>query len=146
MGNVLQSSVDALYGARHVGLKAGVPQGVPALTVNRLCGSGIQSVINAAQMIRLGEATTALAGGMERHEPGPLRFVRRAPHGFPLGKAPEMKDSLFASLYDPVADSFMAQTAERIAARLNISRQEQDEYAPAQPRARCRRCAGRSLR
>ena len=64
-GNVLQSSLDALYGARHIGLKAGVPQAVPALTVNRLCGSGIQSIVSAAQMIQLGEATTALAGGTE---------------------------------------------------------------------------------
>ena len=128
MGNVLQSSVDALYGARHVGLKAGVPQGVPALTVNRLCGSGIQSVVNAAQMIQLGEATTALAGGMENMSQAPY-VLYGARTGFPLGKAPEMKDSLFASLYDPVADSFMAQTAERIAGRLGISREEQDEYA-----------------
>ena len=128
MGNVLQSSVDALYGARHVGLKAGVPQGTPALTVNRLCGSGIQSVVNAAQMIQLGEATTALAGGMENMSQAPY-VMYGARTGFPLGKAPEMKDSLFASLYDPVADSFMAQTAERIAKRLNITREEQDQYA-----------------
>src|SRR5712691_12245265 len=64
-GNVLQTSADAVYGARHVGLKAGLPIEVPALTVNRLCGSGIQSVVSAAQMIRLGEARIALAGGME---------------------------------------------------------------------------------
>ena len=128
MGNVLQSSVDALYGARHVALKAGVPQGTPALTVNRLCGSGIQSVVNAAQMIQLGEATTALAGGTENMSQAPY-VLYGARTGFPLGRAPEMQDSLFASLYDPVADSYMAQTAERIARRLSISREEQDEYA-----------------
>ena len=63
-GNVQQSSVDAHYGARHVGLKAGVPQEVPALTVNRLCGSGIQAVISGAQQIQLDEAGFVLAGGM----------------------------------------------------------------------------------
>ena len=63
MGNALQTSGDAIYGARHVALKAGVPVEVPALTVNRLCGSGIQSVVSAAQMIRLGESRLAVAGG-----------------------------------------------------------------------------------
>ncbi|HRV82620.1 MAG TPA: thiolase family protein, partial [Planctomycetota bacterium] len=128
MGNVLQSSVDALYGARHMGLKAGVPQATPALTVNRLCGSGIQSVINAAQMIQLGEATTVLAGGTENMSQAPY-VLYGARTGFPLGQAPQMQDSLFASLYDPVAESYMAQTAERIAKRLGITRAAQDEYA-----------------
>src|SRR5216683_6000043 len=61
MGNALQTSGDAIYGARHVGLKAGVPFDRPALTVNRLCGSGIQAIVSAAQMIRLGESRLALA-------------------------------------------------------------------------------------
>ena len=73
MGNALQTSGDAIYGARHVGLKAGVPVETPALTVNRLCGSGIQSVVSAAQMIRLGESRLALAGGMENMTPGAAR-------------------------------------------------------------------------
>ncbi|MDF1837303.1 MAG: thiolase family protein [Planctomycetota bacterium] len=128
MGNVLQSSVDALYGARHIGLMAGVPEGVPALTVNRLCGSGIQSVINAAQMIQLGEATTVLAGGTENMSQAPY-VLYGARNGFPLGKAPEMQDSLFASLYDPIGETYMAQTAERIGKRLSISREDQDAYA-----------------
>ena len=127
-GNVLQSSVDALYGARHIGLKAGVPVPVPALTVNRLCGSGIQSIVNAAQMIQLGEATTALAGGTENMSQAPY-VLYGAREGFRFGKAPEMQDSLFASLHDHYADSFMAQTAEAIARRLSISREEQDAYA-----------------
>ena len=127
-GNVLQSSLDALYGARHIGLKAGVPQAVPALTVNRLCGSGIQSIISAAQMIQLGEATTALAGGTENMSQAPY-VLYGARQGFRFGQAPEMKDSLFASLYDPYADSYMAQTAERIGKRLGITREEQDAYA-----------------
>ena len=71
MGNVLQTSGDAIYGARHVGLKAGVPIEVPALTVNRLCGSGLQAVVSAAQMIRLGESQMALAGGMENMTQAP---------------------------------------------------------------------------
>ena len=127
-GNVLQSSLDALYGARHIALKAGVPQGVPALTVNRLCGSGIQSIVSAAQMIQLGEATTTLAGGTENMSQAPY-VLYGARQGFRFGQAPEMKDSLFASLYDPYADSYMAQTAERIGKRLGISREEQDAYA-----------------
>ncbi|MEZ6005959.1 MAG: acetyl-CoA C-acetyltransferase [Planctomycetota bacterium] len=128
IGNVLQSSVDALYGARHVALKAGVPEATPALTVNRLCGSGIQSIVNAAQMIRLGEASTVLAGGAENMSQAPY-VLYGARTGFPLGQAPQMQDSLFASLYDPIADSYMAQTAERIARRLSITRDQQDEYA-----------------
>ena len=127
-GNVLQSSLDALYGARHIALKAGVPQAVPALTVNRLCGSGIQSIVSAAQMIQLGEATTTLAGGTENMSQAPY-VLYGARQGFRFGQAPEMKDSLFASLYDPYADSYMAQTAERIGKRLGISREEQDAYA-----------------
>jgi acetyl-CoA acetyltransferase family protein len=127
-GNVLQSSLDALYGARHIALKAGVPQVVPALTVNRLCGSGIQSIVSAAQMIQLGEATTTLAGGTENMSQAPY-VLYGARQGFRFGQAPEMKDSLFASLYDPYADSYMAQTAERIGKRLGISREEQDAYA-----------------
>tara|TARA_R110002126_G_scaffold75704_1_gene188818 strand:- start:5829 stop:7037 length:1209 start_codon:yes stop_codon:yes gene_type:complete len=127
-GNVLQSSLDALYGARHMALKAGVPVPVPALTVNRLCGSGIQSIVSASQLIQLGEATTALAGGTENMSMAPY-VMYGARQGFPFGKAPEMQDSLFASLYDPYADSYMAQTAEAIAKRLNITREQQDEYA-----------------
>ncbi len=128
MGNALQTSLDAIYGARHVGLRAGVPREVPALTVNRLCGSGIQSVIEAAHLIQSGEAEATLAGGMENMSQAPY-VLYGARRGFPFGKAPQMQDMLFASLYDPYADSYMAQTAERIAVRLGISREAQDEYA-----------------
>ena len=128
MGNALQTSLDAIYGARHVALQAGVPQHAPALTVNRLCGSGIQSIVNAAQLIALGEANVTVAGGMENMSQAPF-VLYGARKGFPFGKAPEMQDMLFAALYDPVADSYMAQTAERIAKRLDISREAQDEYA-----------------
>ncbi len=128
IGNALQTSVDAIYGARHVALKSGIPEPSGALTVNRLCGSGIQSIVNAAQMIQLGEAATVLAGGMESMSQAPY-VLYGARRGFPFGTAPEMQDLLFASLYDPVADSYMAQTAERIAKRLGIDRSAQDEFA-----------------
>jgi len=128
MGNALQTSLDAIYGARHVALKAGVPETTPALTVNRLCGSGIQSIANAAQMIKLGEATSIVAGGMENMSQAPY-VMYGARQGFPFGKAPEMQDMLFASLQDPIGGLYMAQTAEKIAKRLDISRAAQDEYA-----------------
>src|SRR5271168_4714432 len=70
-GNVMQTSADALYGARHVGLKAGLPIETPAVTVNRLCGSGMESITQAAQRILLGEARVVLAGGMENMSQSP---------------------------------------------------------------------------
>lgn len=128
VGNALQTSNDAIYGARHVGLKAGVPQSAPALTVNRLCGSGLQSIVSGAQMIRLGEARTVLAGGMENMSQAPY-VLYGARNGFPFGTAPTMQDLLFASLLDPIAGLYMAQTAENLAKRLGISREAQDAYA-----------------
>ena len=128
MGNALQTSVDALYGARHVGLKAGVPQHVPALTVNRLCGSGLQSIVSGSQLLHLGEATTVLAGGMENMSQAPhVIYGMRSGVGF--GQQQAIVDSLFASLLDPVGGLYMAQTAEKIAKRLGITREQQDEYA-----------------
>ena len=128
VGNALQTSIDALYGARHVGLKAGLPQGVPALTVNRLCGSGLQSVVSAAQMIQLGEARAAIAGGMENMSQAPFA-VYGLRSGVPFGVQPQMQDTLFGALLDPLAGLMMAQTAEKVAKRLGISREEQDKYA-----------------
>ncbi|MBI5364519.1 MAG: thiolase family protein [Planctomycetes bacterium] len=128
VGNALQTSIDALYGARHVGLKAGLPQSVPALTVNRLCGSGLQSVVSAAQMIQLGEARAAVAGGMENMSQAPFAvYGLRA--GVPFGVQPAMQDTLFGALLDPIAGLMMAQTAEKVAKRLGITREQQDEYA-----------------
>ncbi|MEM7515530.1 MAG: thiolase family protein [Planctomycetota bacterium] len=127
-GNALQTSMDAIYGARHVGLKAGCRESAPALTVNRLCGSGIQSVVNGAHMLQLGEAKTVLAGGMENMSQAPY-VLYGARKGFPFGKAPEMQDMLFGSLQDPHAGLFMAQTAEKVASTRNITREEQDAYA-----------------
>lgn len=128
VGNALQTSNDAIYGARHVGLKAGTRESAPALTVNRLCGSGIQSLINGAQMIQLEEATTVLAGGMENMSQAPY-VLHGARQGFPFGTAPQMQDLLFASLQDPNCGLYMAQTAEKIAKRLGITREAQDEFA-----------------
>lgn len=128
IGNALQTSPDAIYGARHVGLKSGVPQAAPALTLNRLCGSGIQAIVSAAQMIQLGEASTALAGGMENMSQAPFSlYGTRA--GMAFGAEQKLVDMLFGSLKDPLADLFMAQTAENLARRLSISREEQDKYA-----------------
>ena len=128
IGNALQTSNDAIYGARHVALKAGAPQAAPALTVNRLCGSGIQSLINGAHMLMLGEASMVLAGGMENMSQAPL-VLHGAREGFRFGSNPPLEDLLFASLQDPVCGLFMAQTAEKIAKRLGVSREEQDAYA-----------------
>src|ERR1700732_185302 len=97
-GNAQQTSGDALYGARHVGLRAGLPIEVPALTVNRLCGSGMQSIVTAAQMIQLGESKIALAGGMESMSQAP-HVIRGARWGFALGEG-KMEDSLMVALLD----------------------------------------------
>jgi acetyl-CoA acyltransferase 2 len=128
IGNALQTSNDAIYGARHVALKAGCAQRAPALTVNRLCGSGIQALIEAVHLIKLGEARTVLAGGMENMSQAPF-VLHGARDGFRFGTNPKLEDLLFASLMDPYCGLFMAQTAEKIAQRLSISRQAQDEYA-----------------
>ena len=127
VGNALQTSGDAIYGARHVGLKAGVPKHVPALTVNRLCGSGIQSVVNAAEQIMLDQATTVLAGGMENMSQAP-HVLRGARKGFKLGQG-ALEDSLMVALFDSYCGLYMAQTAENLARRYEISRETQDEFA-----------------
>jgi len=127
MGNALQTSGDALYGARHVGLKAGIPRTVPALTLNRLCGSGLQSVITAAQQIQTGEATWVLAGGMENLSQAP-HVIRGARGGFKLGQG-QLEDSLMVALKDSYCGLFMAQTSDNLARKYGISRQCQDEFA-----------------
>ena len=127
IGNALQTSGDAIYGARHVALKAGIPFDRPALTVNRLCGSGIQSIISGAQMIQLGEAQTALVGGMESMSQAP-HVVRGARSGFPLGGG-KLEDSLMVALMDTYCNTPMAGTAENLARKFSVSREEQDQYA-----------------
>ena len=126
-GNVLQTSADAIYGARHVGLKAGVPIDRPALTVNRLCGSGIQAAVSGAQLIQLEEADIVLTGGMESMSQAP-HVIRGARTGLKLGQA-KMEDLLWEALLDTHCNCMMANTAENCAAKYAISREAQDEYA-----------------
>ncbi len=128
VGNALQTSNDAIYGARHVGLRAGVPQDVPAVTVNRLCGSGIEAIVQGVQRIQLGDADVTLCGGMENMSQAPF-VLRGAREGFRLGVQPELEDLLFASLKDPYCGLYMAETAEKVARRLGVTRAEQDEFA-----------------
>ncbi len=128
MGNALQTAADAIYGARHASLKAGLSHTVPALTVNRICGSGLQSVVTASQMMMLGEANSTVAGGMENMSQAP-HVVRGGREPFRLGATIGMEDMLFASLMDPYCGFFMAQTAENLAKKHEISREAQDEYA-----------------
>jgi len=127
IGNAQQTSPDAIYGARHVGLKAGVSEETPALTVNRLCGSGIQSIVSAAHLLQLGEADVVLAGGMENMTQAP-HVIYGARRGFPLGGG-KMLDSLTAALMDPYCGCSMSQTSDNLANRFDISREAQDEYA-----------------
>ncbi|HUF48293.1 MAG TPA: acetyl-CoA C-acyltransferase [Vicinamibacterales bacterium] len=127
VGNVMQTSADAIYGARHVALKAGVPIEVPALTVNRLCGSGIQAVVSGGQLIQLGEADLVLAGGIESMSQAP-HVIRGLRSGLKLNQG-RLEDSLYEALLDPYCGLFMAQTAEKCATRYGIGRDEQDAYA-----------------
>jgi len=126
-GNAQQTSGDALYGARHVGLRAGLPIETPALTVNRLCGSGLQAIVNAAQMIQLGEANVVLAGGMEAMSQAP--FVIRGRDGFTLAPGGKLEDSLMVALLDSYCGLYMANTAELYGEQQGITRQAQDEFA-----------------
>lgn len=127
IGNALQTSGDAIYGARHVALKAGVPFDRPALTVNRLCGSGIQSIISGAQLIQLDEAHTCLVGGMESMSQAP-HVIRGARSGFSLGQG-KLEDSLMVALLDTYCNTPMAGTAENLARKFEVSREEQDRYS-----------------
>jgi acetyl-CoA acyltransferase 2 len=129
-GNVIQSSADAIYLARHVGLRAGLPIGVPALTVNRLCGSGLQAILSAAQSLALGTAAYALAGGTENMSQAP-HVVRGARKGFHLGQNVAFEDSLWTALTDSYGNTPMAVTAENLAKKYGVSREECDEFALA---------------
>ena len=134
-GNVVQSGVDAIYLARHIGLKAGVPQNVGALTVNRLCGSGFQSWVNAVQMIRDGEASVVLAGGSEQMSMVPY-LVRGARFGLRMGNF-EFEDFLTASLTDKFTGMPMAMTAETLGEMYKITRDDVDIYS-AKSQSRCK--------
>src|SRR5438128_927888 len=126
-GNAQHTSGDALYGARHVGLKAGLPIETPALTVNRLCGSGMQAIVSAAQMVQTEEAKIVLAGGMEAMSQAP--FVIRGRDGFTLSPGGKLEDSLMVALLDTYCGSYMANTAELYGEQQGITRQMQDEFA-----------------
>src|ERR1043166_9143560 len=118
-GNAMQTSADSIYGARHVALRAGLPIELPALTVNRLCGSGIQAIVSAAQLIQLGEANVVLAGGMESMSQAP-HVIRGARWGFKLGQG-KLEDSLLVALLDTYCGCNMAATAETLARPYGIS-------------------------
>ncbi len=136
MGHALQTSGQAIFGARHAGLRSGIPEEVPMLTLNRLCGSGAQSIISASQMIMLGEADVVVAGGMENLSQAPhvLRGMRDT---YKLGRPPtageelaqDMEDYLFTNLVDGVSGMFMAQTSDELCRRKGVEREQADEYA-----------------
>jgi acetyl-CoA acetyltransferase family protein len=127
VGNVLQTSADAIYGARHVALKAGVPIEAPALTVNRLCGSGIQAAVSGAQLIQLEEAGVVLTGGIESMSQAP-HVIRGLRGGLKLGQG-KLEDALWEALVDTHCGCSMAITAENCACKYGISRRDQDDYA-----------------
>ena len=136
MGYALQTCEQAIFGARHAGLGAGIPQEVPMLTLSRICGSGVQSIVTGAQMIMLGEAQTVVSGGMENLSQAPhvLRGMRDT---YKLARPPkaetvlekDMEDYLFTNLLDGMCGSFMAQTSDEICKRKGVTREETDEFA-----------------
>jgi len=128
VGNVMQTSADAIYCARHVGLKAGLPIETPALTVNRLCGSGFQAIISGAEQIVLGETDAALVAGTENMTQSPHQ-LRGTREGWAFGKTPPVEDSLWSALTDSYCNTPMAVTAENLAEQYGITRQQCDEYA-----------------
>ncbi len=136
MGYALQTCDQAIFGARHAGLGAGIPQQVPMLTLSRICGSGVQSIVSGAQMIMLNEAQTVVAGGMENLSQAPhvlrgmrdtYRLARPPKAGVELEK--DMEDYLFTNLLDGMCGSFMAQTSDEICKRKGVTREETDEFA-----------------
>jgi len=128
IGNVMQTSPDAIYCARHVGLKAGLPITTPALTVNRLCGSGFEAIVVGAHQLLLGEADAVLVGGTENMTQAP-HILRGGREGWAFGKSPAVEDSLWSALTDSYTNTPMAVTAENLATKYGISRQECDAYA-----------------
>ncbi|KAF5919097.1 3-ketoacyl-CoA thiolase, mitochondrial isoform X1 [Diceros bicornis minor] len=128
VGNVLQSSSDAIYLARHVGLRVGIPVATPALTVNRLCGSGFQSIVNGCQEICVKDAEVVLCGGSENMSQAPF-CVRNMRFGTKFGLDLQLEDTLWVSLTDPHVQISMAVTAENLAVKHKISREDCDKYA-----------------
>jgi acetyl-CoA acyltransferase 2 len=128
MGNVSQTSGDAIFLSRHVGLGAGVSIDKPALTLNRLCGSGFEAIVEGARQIMLGESRIVLAGGAESLSQAPF-VARKMRWGMRLGQNETLVDSLWEGLYDPIADLAMSGTAELLGEQYGVTRQECDAYA-----------------
>ena len=128
VGNALQTSADAIYLARHVALRAGCRIETPAVTVNRLCGSGFEAIIEGARQILLGESKVVLCGGAESMSQAP-HVARGARWGYRFGQSPALEDSLWEALRDPQCGRAMAETAEALAIEHGISRAECDAYA-----------------
>jgi acetyl-CoA C-acetyltransferase/acetyl-CoA acyltransferase 2 len=128
LGNVAQTSPDAIYLARHVGLRAGLPERVPALGVNRLCGSGFEALVQAALLVETGQAEVVLAGGTESMSQAPL-VLRGTRWGFPFGKPPPVEDTLWSALTDSYAGLPMALTAEKLAEQYRLGQDEVDAFS-----------------
>ena len=128
MGYALQTCAQSIYGSRHAGLQGGIPQEVPMLTLSRICGSGVQSIITGAQMIMLGDANTVVAGGMENLSQAP-HVLRGARDGWKLGRSPPVEDYMMTNLQDLTCGMYMAQTSDEICNRKGVTREEIDEYA-----------------
>ncbi len=127
-GNVLQTANDAIYLARHIGLGAGTPHAVPAITINRLCGSGFQAVISGAEQILTGQASVCLVGGSESMSQAP-HVTHGLRDGARFGKSPKMVDLLWECLTDTHTGLPMAMTAENLGEQYGLTREEVDEYA-----------------
>ena len=128
MGYALQTCSQSIYGARHAGLQGGIPQEVPMLTLSRICGSGVQSIVSGAQMIMLGEASTVVSGGMENLSQAP-HVMRGGREGWKLGRSPMVEDYMMTNLKDTTCGLFMAQTSDEICKRKGVTREEIDEFA-----------------
>jgi len=128
MGYALQTCSQSIYGARHAGLKAGIPQETPMLTLSRICGSGVQSIVTGAQMIMLDEAEVVVAGGMENLSQAP-HVLRGARDGWSLGRSPPVEDYMMTNLQDMTCGLYMAQTSDELCSRKGVTREEVDAFA-----------------
>ncbi len=128
MGYALQTCSQSIYGSRHAGLQGGIPQEVPMLTLSRICGSGVQSIVTGAQMIMLDEASTVVSGGMENLSQAP-HVMRGGREGWKLGRSPKVEDYMMTNLQDMTCGLFMAQTADELCQRKGVTREEIDAFA-----------------
>ena len=126
-GNVIHTDAHDMYLARVAAINGGLPIETPAFTLNRLCGSGLQAIVSAAQMIYMGDVKTAVAGGVEVMSRGQF-WAQGARWGLRMGDG-KLIDAMVGALTDPFDDCHMGVTAENVAARWNITRQQQDELA-----------------